>query len=87
MASGDRLLHVKAYYSSLSTAPANAHTHMFISMLARSDMPMLTPANGNQHLSFKHQQAPRDNLSQINNLLRSERDFIKNSDYNGLNHD
>lgn len=65
----------------------NAHTTTFISMQARCDVPVLTLANENQHLSFKHQKAPRDNLSQINNLLCSERDFIKNRDYNGLNHD
>lgn len=48
---------------------------------------MLAHANGKQDLSSKHRKAPRDNLSQINNLPCSERDFIKNRDYNGFNHD
>lgn len=32
MALGDQLLHAKAYYRSLPTALANAHTNIFISL-------------------------------------------------------
>ena len=63
------------------------HTHIFIATQARSDVLVLTHVHGKQELSSKHHKAPRDNLSQINNLPVSERDFIKNRDYNGFNHD
>lgn len=43
--------HITARFSAVL---ASAHTNIFISTQARSDVPLLTPANGNKHLSFEH---------------------------------